>query len=221
MRTTTFANLQLPPEQPPLTTAGDLLLSTVDTTTSPPNDVGLDVDARSQQQSDDEHEFVQPQQQDVVTKQLLSGNDNEPEVVQQQQKQHLSDDMSGSGIAFQVFYDTAQGGRDYMEDVVSVKIPSDADSAPQGFAFFAVFDGHGGAEAARFADKHLLDQITRRVEFSSEDDSDVVQAIKDGFVTTHQMMTKAVGTNIVIKYLDSCNLNLSCYCEVEQYVWSL
>ena len=111
--------------------------------------------------------------------------------------------MSGIGIDFQVFYDSVQGGRNYMEDVVSVKISSDADSADHGFAFFAVFDGHGGADAAQFADKHLLDQITRREEFWSEDDSDVVQAIKDGFVSTHHMMTKAVG----MKISDIFNLN--------------
>jgi len=157
----------------------DQLLSTVDTTKSPPDDGGPDVDARSQQQSDDPRD-----------------------VVPQQQKQHLSEDMSGIGIDLQVFHDSAQGGRDHMEDVVSVKIPSDADSAHQGFAFFAVFDGHGGADAAHFADEHLLDQITRRAEFWSEDDSLVVQGIKDGFVSTHRMMAKAVGRNIVIKYLD-------------------
>jgi len=125
--------------------------------------------------------------------------------------------MSVIGADFQVFYDSAQGGRDYMEDVVSVKISSSHGEV----AYFALFDGHGGAEAAHFADTHLLNQITRRAEFSSEDDSEVVQAIKDGFVTTHQMMTKAVGTNIVKKYLDICSLNLSCYYEVELYVWSL
>jgi len=100
--------------------------------------------------------------------------------------------MSGIGIDFQVFYDSAQGGRDYMEDVLSV------DSAHRDFAFFAVFDGHGGAEAARFADKHLLGQITRCPKFWSEDDTDVIRSIKEGFVNTHHMMANVVGTNIIL-----------------------
>jgi len=127
--------------------------------------------------------------------------------------------MSGNGIDFQVFYDTAQGGRDYMEDVVSVKTSSDADSVLRKFSSFAVFDGHGGAEAAHFADKYLIDQITQRAEFWSQDDSVVVQAIKDGFVTTHHMMTKAVGT---MEFLSSLmrvdilyKMKLCCHCEVE------
>jgi hypothetical protein len=153
-------------------------ITTVDMTTkSPPDDGGQDFHARPQQQSDEQNDAVP-----------------------QQQMQLLSEDMPGIGIDFQVFHDSAQGGRQYMEDVVSVKVRSDADTAHQGFAFFAVFDGHGGAEAAHFADKHLLDQITRRAEFSSDDDSLVVQAIKDGFVATHQMMAKAVGTNIGVLF---------------------
>jgi len=83
-----------------------------------------------------------------------------------------------------------------MEDVVSINMSYGANSSRRGFAFFAVFDGHGGADAARFADRHLLQQITQRAQFWSDDDSDVVQGIKDGFVATHQMMTTAVGTNI-------------------------
>lgn len=98
------------------------------------------------------------------------------------------------GIDCRVFCESAQGGREYNEDVLSVRVQYGSNSAQPRFAFFAVFDGHGGAEAARFADRHLLDQIRQRPQFSSTDDSDVVQAIKDGFVATHHMMTTAVGT---------------------------
>lgn len=107
--------------------------------------------------------------------------------------------MSAFGVDLAVFYRSVQGGREYLEDVVSVKMTYGVNSSRRGFAFFAVFDGHGGADAAQFADRHLLDQITQRAEFWSEDDSDVVQAIKHGFLATHQMMTKAVGTNKIVQ----------------------
>jgi protein phosphatase 1D len=86
-----------------------------------------------------------------------------------------------------------------MEDVVSVKFRAvenhcDDNGSSRGYAFFAVFDGHGGADAAHFAEGHLLDEISRQDGFLSDDDSKVMQAIKNGFVSTHQMMSKAVDT---------------------------
>jgi len=66
-------------------------------------------------------------------------------------------------------------------------------SSSCGYAFFGVFDGHGGSEAATFADKHLRREIERQETFWSEEDDCVVDAIKDGFVSTHKLMMTAVG----------------------------
>ena len=93
----------------------------------------------------------------------------------------------------QAYYDAVQGGRNYMEDVINVQLRNAADRSPGGYAFFSVFDGHGGSEAAEFADKHLRHEIERQEMFWSDDDDCVMDAIKTGFVSTHKLMMTAVG----------------------------
>ena len=60
-------------------------------------------------------------------------------------------------------------------------------------AFFAIFDGHGGGDAADFARKHLWDRIKQQKGFYSGETSRVTKAIKDGFVATHREMWKHLG----------------------------
>ena len=91
----------------------------------------------------------------------------------------------------EAYYDAAQGGRSYMEDVINVRLSNAED--PDRYAFFGVFDGHGGSEAAAFADKHLRREIDKQETFWSEDDGCVMNAIKTGFVSTHKLMMTAVG----------------------------
>lgn len=61
------------------------------------------------------------------------------------------------------------------------------------FGYFGVFDGHGGAEAAKFARDRLLEEITKYDEFWTDDDENVCQAIKAGFLDTHKAMWKERG----------------------------
>ena len=99
-------------------------------------------------------------------------------------------------VKLEAYYDAVQGGRNYMEDVINVQLWNAVDRdvrSPSGYAYFSVFDGHGGSEAAMFADKHLRREIDRQEMFWSEDDGSVVDAIKCGFVSTHKMMTTAIG----------------------------
>ncbi|XP_063059456.1 protein phosphatase, Mg2+/Mn2+ dependent, 1Db isoform X2 [Engraulis encrasicolus] len=68
-----------------------------------------------------------------------------------------------------------------------------ADSAPEtrrSVAFFAVFDGHGGREAAHFARDHLWDFIKKQRGFWSKDYRDVCVAIRKGFIACHHAMWK-------------------------------
>ena len=44
-----------------------------------------------------------------------------------------------------------QGGRKYMEDVFSVAYQQTEDELDLEYAFFGIYDGHGGKEAALFA----------------------------------------------------------------------
>ena len=50
-----------------------------------------------------------------------------------------------------------QGGRKYMEDVFSVAYQQTEDEKDLEYAFFGIFDGHGGREAAVFAKVRSLE----------------------------------------------------------------
>ncbi|EDW92728.1 probable protein phosphatase 2C T23F11.1 [Drosophila yakuba] len=69
-----------------------------------------------------------------------------------------------------------QGWRVEMEDAHThiLSLPED----PQA-AFFAVYDGHGGASVAKFAGKHLHKFVTKRPEYR---DNGVVLALKRAFL---------------------------------------
>ena len=81
-----------------------------------------------------------------------------------------------------------QGGRKYMEDVFSVAYQQTEDEKDLEYAFFGIFDGHGGREAAVFAKEHLMDFIVKQKIFWADDDESVLRAIREGFIQTHQAM---------------------------------
>ncbi|XP_011301478.1 serine/arginine repetitive matrix protein 2 [Fopius arisanus] len=81
-----------------------------------------------------------------------------------------------------------QGGRKYMEDMFSVAYQQTSDDKDLEYAFFGIFDGHGGCEAATFAKEHLMDIIVKQKNFWSDKDEDVLRAIRDGYVNTHYAM---------------------------------
>ncbi|XP_008559940.1 myosin-G heavy chain [Microplitis demolitor] len=81
-----------------------------------------------------------------------------------------------------------QGGRKYMEDMFSVAYQQTSDDKDLEYAFFGIFDGHGGGEAAKFAKDHLMDIIVKQKNFWSDKDEDVLRAIRDGYVNTHYAM---------------------------------
>ena len=113
-----------------------------------------------------------------------------------------------------------QGGRKYMEDEFGVAYQQTADEKDLEYAFFGIFDGHGGREAALFAkvrrtkyfitffsylkknlnqnvlmtnsvfQEHLMDFIVRQKGFWAEDDDSVLKAIHEGFLQTHYAMWK-------------------------------
>ncbi|XP_018009004.1 mucin-5AC [Hyalella azteca] len=85
-----------------------------------------------------------------------------------------------------------QGDRKYMEDEFVVAYQRTADKKDIEYAFFGIFDGHGGKEAAHFAKDHLMDNIVSQRSFWSDDDNDVLDAIREGFIQTHMAMWKVV-----------------------------
>ncbi|UJR16479.1 hypothetical protein I4U23_003382 [Adineta vaga] len=86
-----------------------------------------------------------------------------------------------------------QGGRKYMEDTYAIALqrlnPSEKES-PISLAYFGIFDGHGGKEAAEFARQHLCQHILEQDEFWSDtsDDKQILSAIRKGFLSCHKEM---------------------------------
>ncbi|XP_022051324.2 protein phosphatase, Mg2+/Mn2+ dependent, 1Da [Acanthochromis polyacanthus] len=68
--------------------------------------------------------------------------------------------------------------------------PSPANPSRRSVAFFAVFDGHGGREAAQFARDYLWEFMKKQRGFWSDSDREVCSAIRKGFVACHHAMWK-------------------------------
>lgn len=98
------------------------------------------------------------------------------------------------GLNLRVTGHCHQGGRKYMEDAFVVAYQQTEDKTDLEYAYFGIFDGHGGREAALYAKEHLLNAIVKQSGFWSNDDERVLRAIKRGFLTTHLGMWKEVGT---------------------------
>lgn len=104
--------------------------------------------------------------------------------------------MSGIGVNLRVTGHRNQGGRKYMEDMFSVAYQQSVDLKDLEYAFFGIFDGHGGPQAASFAKEHLLDAIVCHRGFWSDNDEDVLRAIRDGYIATHYAMWRDVGKHL-------------------------
>lgn len=104
------------------------------------------------------------------------------------------------GVNLRVTGHCNQGGRKYMEDMFCVAFQPTPDDKDLEYAFFGIFDGHGGGEAATFAKEHLMDIIVKQKNFWSDRDEDVLRAIRDGYVNTHYAMWRELGTNVINIY---------------------
>ncbi|XP_059619618.1 uncharacterized protein LOC132263710 [Phlebotomus argentipes] len=97
--------------------------------------------------------------------------------------------MSASiGVNLRVTGHCSQGGRKYMEDFFSVAYQQSEDEKDLEYAFFGIYDGHGGCEAATYAKEHLMNEIVNQKLFWSENDSDILKAIREGYHATHNKM---------------------------------
>ena len=81
-----------------------------------------------------------------------------------------------------VYGEKNRGGRKYLEDYMAMK-PPEGNSG-----FLAVFDGHCGREAAEYARDNLWEAIKNSEGFDNDDPMKVAQAIKAGFLKTHEAM---------------------------------
>ena len=76
-----------------------------------------------------------------------------------------------------------------MEDVFAIEL----ESGERGQAFVAIFDGHGGKEAALYAKYHLWENIKSFAGFDTAESVKVKEAIIEGFKKTHQDMWSVRG----------------------------
>lgn len=83
-----------------------------------------------------------------------------------------------------------------MEDFFCVAYQQTEDEKDLEYAFCGIYDGHGGAEAAAFAKQHLMEAIIKHKNFWSDNDEDVLRAIKDGYLATHYAMWKEQGKHL-------------------------
>ncbi|CAO1427595.1 unnamed protein product [Diamesa tonsa] len=98
--------------------------------------------------------------------------------------------MTSIGCNLRITAFCSKGGRKYMEDYFSVAYQQSPDGSDLEFAYFGIFDGHGGNEASKFAKEHLMNHIVNLKGFWSDDDEDVKKAIREGFLSTHHAMWK-------------------------------
>uniref|UniRef100_A0A8R1IX32 PPM-type phosphatase domain-containing protein n=1 Tax=Caenorhabditis japonica TaxID=281687 RepID=A0A8R1IX32_CAEJA len=86
----------------------------------------------------------------------------------------------------------SQGGRRYMEDRCVVHTER-GDHGELLWTFVGVFDGHGGEHASEYVRRHLLMNITKNHKFESDEDEDILEAIRQGFLVTHEQMRHVYG----------------------------
>lgn len=97
------------------------------------------------------------------------------------------------GVNMRVTGQCSQGGRKYMEDQFSVAYQESPLTHELEYAFFGIYDGHGGTEAALFAKEHLMLEIVKQKLFWSDNDEDVLRAIREGYISTHFAMWREQG----------------------------
>lgn len=100
-------------------------------------------------------------------------------------------------IGIRAFVSGNQGGRRYMEDEYTIvhgkSSYQDNKLFPKSFAFFGIFDGHGGDMAARYVRDNLCKNIICQKYFWSDNDDHVCLAIHRGYLRTQKAMMKEVG----------------------------
>ena len=101
--------------------------------------------------------------------------------------------MAGKDLlGLRITCNVSAGDREFMEDAVRIHF-EEVVKGSVAFAFIAIFDGHGGENAARFAKVKLFEELTELDNFWSKNDDDVTNALREAFKRTHSAMWKEIG----------------------------
>ena len=106
----------------------------------------------------------------------------------------MNSNISGETMAHRYSKSLNRGTRRYMEDIAQIE----KGSATVGGTYFAIFDGHGGKNAAKFAKKNLWKMLRSSEDFESDDPEKVKQAIRHAFLKTHSNMWNVLGKTEIL-----------------------
>ena len=83
-----------------------------------------------------------------------------------------------------------KGERQHMEDMAQMRVAKfkSETGATAEFALYAVYDGHGGSQAAKYVSEHLIDELLAHEGFYSVNPEVIKKAIAASFVITHNKM---------------------------------
>lgn len=83
-----------------------------------------------------------------------------------------------------------QGRRDHMEDYVGARYARLQSSGRREFAYFAIFDGHGGSRVAQYCTENLFDIVIKHIpkvnNIDEVTDEDLTDVITDAIMETDQ-----------------------------------
>lgn len=136
-----------------------------------------------------EYEPTQPTVEDDPKSQRHGGEDKAGSQLTKQIETETQDNDGPASAVWVENLSSEDNGKDGAP-VSDEKVSKRTVNTQKSVAFFAVFDGHGGREAAHFAREHLWDLLKRQRGFWSKDHSEVCAALRKGFIACHHAMWK-------------------------------
>lgn len=108
----------------------------------------------------------------------------------------ITDKKLGSGSSDKLRYTSCemQGWRKYMEDAKLTHLS--LEGYPH-LSLFGVFDGHGGDEVARYAEKHFVEELLKR---NSLKERQIALALKETFIQMDLMLKSKDAIEEQIRY---------------------
>jgi len=103
----------------------------------------------------------------------------------------------GNSKAMRYGASAMQGWRMNMEDAHI----TEPEFGPN-MALFAVFDGHGGPEVAKFCEKHFGEQLKKNPNFEA---GNYEKALKETFLKMDEMLVTEEGRREILKYMENEN----------------